>query len=79
MPITLARAGGPLGAAALLYATGGYSPVLAAISGSCLIAAVGILALAGKPSPIADRQVDVAVQTNSTRVVRVRWRAGDRR
>jgi MFS family permease len=79
MPITLARAGGPLGAAALLYATGGYSPVLAAISGSCLISAVGILARAGKPSPIADRQVGMAVRTSSERVVRVRWRAGDRR
>jgi MFS family permease len=52
VPSTLARAGAPLGAAALLHVAGGYPPVLAAIGGSCLIAAVGILTRAKTPSPI---------------------------
>jgi MFS family permease len=45
-PVTLARAGAPLGAAALYTATGGYLPVLAAIGGASLIATAGILARA---------------------------------
>lgn len=55
VPTTLARAGAPLGAAALLTA-GGYLPVVVAISGACLVAAVGILAWAASPSPLHKRQ-----------------------
>ncbi|GLL03763.1 MFS transporter [Dactylosporangium matsuzakiense] len=51
VPITLARAGAPLGAAALL-ATGGYTPVLTAIAIACLIAATGIVTRAATPSPV---------------------------
>jgi MFS family permease len=55
VPITLARAGAPLGAAALLTA-GGYLPVVVAISGACLVAAVGIVVRATTPSPLDDPQ-----------------------
>jgi hypothetical protein len=48
VPITLARAGAPLGAAALQTA-GGYLPVVAGISAACLVAAVGIVARATSP------------------------------
>ncbi|WP_239160232.1 MFS transporter [Virgisporangium ochraceum] len=51
VPITLARAGAPLGAAALLT-DGGYLPVAVGISGACLVAAAGILARAASPSPL---------------------------
>lgn len=51
VPITLARAGAPLGAAALQTA-GGYLPVVVGISGACLVAAVGIVARATSPSPV---------------------------
>jgi hypothetical protein len=50
-PVTLARAGAPLGAAALYTATGGYLPVLAAIGAAGLVATAGILARAGTPPP----------------------------
>lgn len=56
VPITLARAGGPLGAAALHTATGGYRPVLAVVGAGCLIAAAGIMAGANAPSPIPDAE-----------------------
>jgi predicted MFS family arabinose efflux permease len=49
-PVTLAKATAPLAAAGLLGATG-YLPVLAAISASCLLAAVGITARASSPPP----------------------------
>jgi hypothetical protein len=42
-PVTLAKAGAPLAAAALYTATS-YLPVLAAVGGLCLLAATGILA-----------------------------------
>jgi MFS family permease len=58
-PITLGRAGAPLGAAAVLHATGGYTPVLAAISVGCLVAAIGILARARTPSPVPHGHVTV--------------------
>ena len=45
-PVTLAKAGAPLGAAALLGAAGGYSLVLNVIGAMSMIAAVGILARA---------------------------------
>jgi MFS family permease len=48
-PVTLAKAGAPLGAAALLTRTGGYVPVLAAIGTACLLAAFGILFRARTP------------------------------
>ena len=50
-PVTLAKAGAPLAAAALYTATGGYRPVLVAVGGLCLLAAAGILARAGTPPP----------------------------
>jgi hypothetical protein len=43
-PVTLAKAGAPLGAAALYTLTGSYPPVLVAIGIACPIAAGGILA-----------------------------------
>jgi MFS family permease len=52
VPITLASAGTPLGAAALHTATGSYAPVLAVIGAGCLIAAAGITTGARTPSPI---------------------------
>ncbi|GAA2641970.1 MFS transporter [Dactylosporangium fulvum] len=53
-PVTLAKAGAPLGAAALYTATGGYTPVLATIGAACLVAAAGILARAGTPAPATE-------------------------
>jgi MFS family permease len=66
LPTTLAKAGAPLGAAALLSTTGGYLPVLAAISAGCLVAAVGILTRARKPPPLLASQSDVPHQASST-------------
>ncbi|MEU0557543.1 MFS transporter [Dactylosporangium sp. NPDC006015] len=51
VPITLSRAGAPLGAAAL-HTAGGYVPVLTAVSAACLIAAAGIVVKASTPSPV---------------------------
>ena len=59
-PVTLAKAGAPLGAAALLSIAGGYTPVLAAISATCLIATAGILTQAGKPTPATAGSTTVA-------------------
>lgn len=50
-PVTLAKAGAPLGAAALLDLTGGFTAVLLVIGTGCLIAAAGILARANSPRP----------------------------
>lgn len=50
VPITLSRAGAPLGAAAL-HTAGGYVPVLSAVGVACLIAATGIVTKASTPSP----------------------------
>ncbi|MEU7751350.1 MFS transporter [Micromonospora sp. NPDC049101] len=66
VPTTLAKAGAPLGAAALLVSPGGYTTVLVAIGGSCLVAAAGILARAGEPSPIAEGEL-VAPSAADTR------------
>jgi MFS family permease len=52
VPITLAGAGTPLGAAALHATTGSYAPVLAVIGTGCLIAAAGIMTGARTPSPV---------------------------
>jgi MFS family permease len=52
VPITLASAGTPLGAAALHTATGSYGPVLTVVGTGCLIAAAGIMTGANAPSPI---------------------------
>lgn len=52
-PVTLARAGAPLGAAALYTLSGDYTPVLVAIGGTSLVATVGILGRAASPSPVA--------------------------
>ncbi len=46
VPLTVAKAGAPLAAAALRGATGSYSPVLAAIGGACAIAALALLSSA---------------------------------
>jgi MFS family permease len=50
-PVTLARAGAPLAAAALATAADGYTPVLAAIGCASLIATTGILTRATTPPP----------------------------
>jgi MFS family permease len=52
VPVTLASAGTPLGAAALHTATASYVPVLAVIGAGCLIAGAGIMTGAGTPSPL---------------------------
>jgi MFS family permease len=49
--VTLAKAGAPLAAAALLTHPGGYLIALFAIGGACLIAAGGILTRADTPRP----------------------------
>jgi hypothetical protein len=56
-PVTLAKATAPLGAAALLTATGGYRAVMVAIGAACLLAATGILTRARTPAPgdVSDR------------------------
>ncbi|MEV4511227.1 MFS transporter [Dactylosporangium sp. NPDC049525] len=66
VPITLARAGAPLGAAAL-HTAGGYTPVLAAIGVACLIAATGIVTRASAPPPVPDTDAtndDLAARLN---------------
>ena len=65
-PVTLAKAGTPLAAAALLAATGRYSPVLATIGGICLLATIGILVRAGKPAPVPTSQVEAPTQARDT-------------
>lgn len=60
-PITLAKAGAPLAAAALRNTTGSYTPVLVAIATACALAAVG-LTLAGRCAPAA-----AALPAGSTR------------
>jgi MFS family permease len=50
-PVTLAKAGAPLGAAALLGVTGGFTAVLIVTGAGCLVAAAGILARANSPRP----------------------------
>ncbi|RKR93035.1 putative MFS family arabinose efflux permease [Micromonospora pisi] len=65
-PVTLAKAGAPLGAAALLSANGGYSAVLAAISGTCLVAVAGILTGTTKPAPVPALAADLHGRTSST-------------
>jgi MFS family permease len=50
-PVTFAKAGAPLGAAALYTAAGGYTPVLVAIGAGSLVAAAGMLARAGSSAP----------------------------
>ncbi|MGW4464726.1 MFS transporter [Micromonospora sp. NPDC004704] len=66
MPVTLAKAGAPLGAAILLSVNGGYSAVLAAISGTCLVAVAGILTGARKPVPVPAFAAKVRGRTEST-------------
>ena len=44
VPLTIAKAAAPLGAAALYTNTGSYTPVLAATAAACLIASVAITA-----------------------------------
>jgi MFS family permease len=63
VPITLARAGAPLGAAALQTA-GGYLPVVVGISGACLLATVGIVVRAASPSPVHETQTIVTDSTS---------------
>ncbi|MEH0929758.1 MFS transporter [Micromonospora sp. CPCC 205558] len=50
-PVTIAKAGAPLAAAALLHTTAGYTPLLTAVAGCCALAATGILI--GAPPPTA--------------------------
>jgi hypothetical protein len=42
LPATLAKAGAPLAAAALATTTGSYTPVMAAVTTGCLLAAVAL-------------------------------------
>jgi len=69
VPVTLARAGAPLGAAAL-HTAGGYPPVLTAIGAACLVAAGGILVRAAAPSPVPDAPAAAAVGPRSARSAR---------
>jgi MFS family permease len=55
-PVTLAKAGAPLAAAALLGTTGGFTPVLTAVGAASLTAAAGLLARAESP-PAGDGPV----------------------
>jgi len=57
-PVTLAKAGAPLGAAALYTATGSYTPVLLTIGTSSIIAAAGILSRAASSPPRTDLHHD---------------------
>jgi MFS family permease len=50
-PVTIARAGAPLGAATLYTLTGSYLPVLVAVGCAGLIATAGILTRANTPPP----------------------------
>jgi hypothetical protein len=52
VPVTLAKAGAPLAAAALLHTTGSYTPVWAAIGGCGAVAAIGMLTRASLPPPL---------------------------
>jgi predicted MFS family arabinose efflux permease len=51
VPMTIAKAGAPLAAAALHTAMRGYTPVLMAIAIACFIAAAGIVAIPATPVP----------------------------
>jgi len=51
-PVTLAKAGAPLGAAALYTATGGYLEVLVTVGALCLLAVASMLTRAGAPPPV---------------------------
>jgi predicted MFS family arabinose efflux permease len=62
VPITLARAGAPLGAA-VLQSGGDYRPVVFGIAAACLVAAAGIVVRATSPAPIPD-----AAARDSTKV-----------
>jgi predicted MFS family arabinose efflux permease len=59
-PITLARAVAPMAAAGLLD-IGGYGGVMSGIGVACLVAAVGIAARAGSPSPLARSAIGARV------------------
>ncbi|MCX4471563.1 MFS transporter [Micromonospora sp. NBC_01655] len=50
VPMTLAKAAGPLAAAALQATTGSYAPVLAAVASCCAVAAVAIAAVISRPA-----------------------------
>jgi MFS family permease len=52
VPSTLAKAGAPLAAAALLHATSSYTPVWVAIGACCAVAAIGMLTRASLPPPV---------------------------
>jgi predicted MFS family arabinose efflux permease len=51
VPLTIAKAAAPLGAAALNTHTGSYTPVLAATAAACLLAATAITATRSHPAP----------------------------
>jgi predicted MFS family arabinose efflux permease len=50
-PVTLAKAGAPLGAAVVYATAGSYLPVLIVVGALCLLATTGILARASTPPP----------------------------
>jgi predicted MFS family arabinose efflux permease len=62
-PITLAKAAAPLAAAGLLSTSGGYPAMLAAISVTCLLAAIGITARASSPAPVPEHRAPPASAT----------------
>ncbi|MEV0131734.1 MFS transporter [Dactylosporangium sp. NPDC050688] len=62
-PVTLAKAGAPLAAAALYTTTGSYTPVLLTIGTSSIVAVVGILTRATSAPPHASDVRDIAGAT----------------
>lgn len=54
-PMTLAKAGAPLAAAALHTATSSYSPVLATVALCCAVAAIAIAACSHQPATLVSR------------------------
>lgn len=76
VPITLARAGAPLAAAALVAAAG-YPPVVVGISAACLVAAAGIVVRATAPSPVhGDQDTGHRRRVTLTVPSGLRWRTG---
>ncbi|WP_405428988.1 MFS transporter [Micromonospora sp. NBC_00617] len=50
-PVTIAKAAAPLAAAGLLHTTAGYTPLLAAVTACCALAATGMLTRATTTAP----------------------------
>jgi hypothetical protein len=65
-PVTLAKAGAPLAAAALYTTANSYLPVIAAVGGLLVLAAIGILVRASAPSPAVRTAVQPNLQIEAT-------------